>query len=157
MSDDKEKRISGEAFLTELQQATSRGVLFAITENYVKSLYPQSDLLKLLNRMSDFDAVVIYQAKLARVRVEYNMKAIREIHQRLVGLKNFGEDNYKYKEKIIRKLNLLINNHPPAEDMLYMAMASYVEHGFGNVKDFKSDYEKWVLGENLIEKIPAGA
>ena len=152
MAEDNKKTL-GENFLLELQQAATKGLLFAATKSYVKRLYPQSDILKVFARVSDFDAVVTYQAKLAIVRLEYNVRAIKEIHQRLVGLKNFGEDNYKYKEKIIRKLNLLINNHPSADDMVYMAMTAYIERGFGSAKDFKQEYKKWMSDEPHSEKL----
>ena len=150
------KKVLGERFLLELQQASTKGLLFAATKSYVKRLYPQNDILKVFVRVSDFDAVVTYQAKLAKVRLEYNVRAIKEIHQRLLGLKNFGEDNYKYKEKIIRKLNLLINNHPSVDDMIYMAMAAYIEHGFGSAKDFKQEYKKWMTDEPQFGEVSVG-
>ena len=71
----------------------------------------------------------------------------------MVGLKNFGEDNYKYKEKIIRKLNLLINNHPSVDDLVYMAMTAFIERGFGSAKDFKQEYKKWMNDEPHSEKL----
>ncbi len=150
---EEDKKIVGEKFLLELQQAPTKGLLFAVVEKYVGSLYPQNDILKVFARVSDFDAVVTYQAKLAIVRLEYNVHTIKEIHQRLIGLKNFGEDNYKYKEKIIRKLNLLINNHPSVDDMVYMAMSVFIEHGFGSVKDFKQEYQKWMTGMPNLDKV----
>lgn len=150
---EEDKKTVGEKFLLELQQAPTKGLLFAVMEKYVGSLYPQNDILKVFARVSDFDAVVIYQAKLAVVRLEYNVRAIKEIHQRLLGLKNFGEDNYKYKEKIIRKLNLLINNHPSADDMVYMAMTAFIEHGFGSAKDFKQEYQKWMTDETNLDTV----
>ena len=79
-----------------------------------------------------------------------NAKAVRDIHQRLVGLTNFGEDNYKYKEKIIRKLNLLINNHPALDEIVYIAMASYIARGYGNAEKFKRE-----LKEHMKDNRPA--
>ena len=61
-----------------------------------------------------------------------------------------GEDNYKYKEKIIRKLNLLINNHPALDEIVYIAMASYIARGYGNAEKFKRE-----LKEHMKDNRPA--
>lgn len=150
MTGDAAKRTFGENFLLELQKAESRGLLFAVVEDTAARFYPQYNLEVQLGKLSDFDSVAVYQNKLARVRIEYNAKAVRDIHQRLVGLTNFGEDNYKYKEKIIRKLNLLINNHPALDEIVYIAMASYIARGYGNAEKFKRE-----LKEHMKDNRPA--
>ena len=104
----------GEAFLLNIQKAESKGLLFAVLEDTVATYYPQNNLPVQLKKVSDFNSVATYQSKLARIRIEYNAKAVKEIQDRLVGLNNLGNDNYKYKEKIVRKLNLLRNNRPTA-------------------------------------------
>lgn len=133
------KKTFGESFLLDLQTAESRGLLFAVLEKAAARVYPQYDLEIQLKKLSDFDSVAAYQDKLARVRIEYNAKAVRDIHHRLVGLTNFGEDNYKYKEKIIRKLNLLITNYPTLDEILYITMASYIARGYGKAEQFKKE------------------
>ena len=142
MTGDAAKRTFGENFLLELQKAESRGLLFAVVEDTAARFYPQYNLEVQLGKLSDFDSVAVYQDKLA--------KAVRDIHQRLVGLTNFGEDNYKYKEKIIRKLNLLINNHPALDEIVYIAMASYIARGYGNAEKFKRE-----LKEHMKDNRPA--
>ena len=133
MTGDAAKRTFGENFLLELQKAESRGLLFAVVEDTAARFYPQYNLEVQLGKLSDFDSV-----------------AVRDIHQRLVGLTNFGEDNYKYKEKIIRKLNLLINNHPALDEIVYIAMASYIARGYGNAEKFKRE-----LKEHMKDNRPA--
>ncbi len=143
------KKTFGENFLLDLQKAESKGLLFAVLEDTVMRFYPQEKLEVLLGKVSDFDSVTLYQDKLARVRIEYNAKAVRDMHQRLVGLTNFGEDNYKYKEKIIRKLNLLINNHPRSDEIVYMTMASYIIRGYGNAEKFKQELKEHMKDNRL--------
>lgn len=144
MTGEDTKKLFGENFLLNLQKAASKGLLFAVLEETVSRFYPNYDLDKQLKRASDFDSVASYQAKLARVRIEYNAKAVRDIHQRLVGLTNFGEDNYKYKEKIIRKLNLLINNYPTIDEIIYLAMAEYIGREYGHANDFKRELSEFL-------------
>lgn len=139
MLQDAVQKTLGETFLLELKRAESRGLMFAALENVVAAHYPQYDLISQISKMSDFNSVATYQSKLARIRIEYNAKAVAEIRERLVGLNNFGQDNYKYKEKIVRKLNLLTNNNPTIDEIIYLTMNAYIERGYGSVEDFKRD------------------
>lgn len=130
----------GENFLLSLHKAESKGLLFAALEEAVARYYPQYNLLVQLSKLSNFDSVAKYHDKLARVRIEYNAKTVHELRQRLIGLNNIGgEDNYRYKEKMVRKLNLLINNHPTLEDVIYIAAAAYCGRGYGSVERFKTE------------------
>ena len=142
MADEKSKSTFGERFLLDVQNAESKGLLFAVLAEAASRFYARESLSKQLQRVSSFDSVAVYQSKLAKVRIEYNARAVKEIHGRLVGLNNFGEDNYKYKEKIIRKLNLLINNYPTLDEIIYIAMAEYIARGFGNAESFKHGLEE---------------
>lgn len=134
----------GEAFLLNIQKAESKGLLFAVLEDTVATYYPQNNLPVQLKKVSDFNSVATYQSKLARIRIEYNAKAVKEIQDRLVGLNNLGNDNYKYKEKIVRKLNLLINNRPTLDELIYITMASYIDRGYGSVEDFKKEISEHI-------------
>ncbi len=138
------KKTFGETFLLDLQNAGSRGLLFAVLEKAAAKICPQNDLEKQLAKVSDFASVAAYQDKLARIRIEYNARTVRDIHQRLIGLANFGEDNYKYKEKMIRKLNLLIHNHPTIDDLIYITMTAYISRSFGNAEDFKNQLKEHI-------------
>lgn len=144
MLKDSVQKTLGEEFILNLQSTESDGLMFAALEDMVAVNYPQSDLIPQVKKLSDFESVVKWQGKLARVRIEQNAKAVREIGSRLIGLNNFGKDNYKYKDKIVRKLNLLVNNRPTLDEMIYITMASYIERGWGSVEDFKSGLEKHV-------------
>ncbi len=146
----------GETFLLDLQKAESRGLMFATLENIVAAYYPQHNLMVQVKKLSDFNSVAAYQSKLARVRIEYNAKAVNEIKERLVGLNNIGEDNYKYKEKVVRKLNLLVNNRPSLDDIIYLTMNAYVERGYGSVEDFKKEISEHIeknTSKNGSEKL----
>lgn len=134
----------GESFLLQLQEAESKGLMFAALEKIVAAHYPKNDLLKNVDKLSNFYSVAAYQSKLARIRIEYNAHAVREISNRIVGLNNIGPDNYKYKEKIVRKLNLLINNRPTLDELIYIAMASYVDRGYGSVESFKQEIASYI-------------
>lgn len=139
----------GESFLQQLQAAESKGLMFAALEKIVTTYYPQNNLLKSIDKLSDFYSVAAYQSKLARIRIEYNARAVKEISSRIVGLNNFGQDNYKYKDKIVRKLNLLINNRPTLDEMIYITMTSYVDRGYGSVENFKKE-----IAEHIKENMP---
>ncbi len=139
----------GESFLHQLQAAESKGLMFAALEKIVTTYYPQNNLLKSIDKLSDFYSVAAYQSKLARIRIEYNARAVKEISSRIVGLNNFGQDNYKYKDKIVRKLNLLINNRPTLDEMIYITMTSYVDRGYGSVENFKKE-----IAEHIKENMP---
>jgi len=143
----------GEAFLLDLSKAESKGLLFAVLENFTAEHYSTNDLLSQIKKVSDFYSVAAYHNKLARIRIDYNAKAVDEISKRLVGLNNFGNDNYKYKEKIVRKLNLLINNLPTLEDLIYITMASYVDRGYGAVADFKTELAAHISDNISKEKL----
>ena len=45
----------------------------------------------------------------------------------------------KYKDKVVRKLNLLVNNRPTLDEIIYITMNSYVERGYGSVESFKKE------------------
>lgn len=139
MAKDNAQVTLGEKFLHELQNAESKGLMFAALEKIVAEHYPRNNLMTGVEKVSNFYSVAAYQSKLARVRIEYNAKAVKEISNRLVGLNNFGEDNYKYKEKIVRKLNLLVNNRPTLDELIYITMTSYVDRGYGSVESFKKE------------------
>lgn len=134
----------GESFLLDLQKAESRGLMFAALENIVSAYYPQHDLMVQIRKVSDFNSVAAYQSKLARIRIDYNARAVQEIRERLVGLNNFGQDNYKYKDKVVRKLNLLVNNRPTLDEIIYLTMNAYIERGYGSVEDFKKEISEHI-------------
>ncbi len=143
----------GEAFLLELNKAESKGLIFAALEDFVAAHYSPKNLSSYIKKLSDFYSVAAYQSKLARIRIEYNAKAVKEISERLVGLNNFGQDNYKYKEKIVRKLNLLINNLPTLDELIYIAMAFYVDHGYGSIEDFKQQIDAHIRDVSQSDKL----
>lgn len=141
----------GEFFLIDLQNAESKGLIFETLKDITSSYYPQTNLISVLDHISDFDAVAKYQGKLAKLRIDYNAKAVNDIQTRLVGLNNFGEDNYKYKDKIVRKLNLLINSRPTLEETIYIAMSIYIEHGWGKADDFKRELGEYFQETEAVE------
>ncbi len=151
MLHDTMQKTLGEFFLVDLQNAESGGLMFETLKNITSTYYPQSNLISVLDHISDFDAVAKYQGKLARVRIDYNAKAVNEIRTRLIGLNNFGEDNYKYKDKIVRKLNLLLNNRPTLDEMIYIAMSAYIERGWGKASDFKREFTNYIQETGSVE------
>ena len=146
------QRTLGENFLLSLQKAESKGELLANLKNAVLTCYPKSDLVFQVNKLSDFESVAQCQSKFAKARIMYNAKVVRELQSRLVGLRHFGNDNYKYDNKATRKLNLLINNCPTLDDMIYLAMDEYVRRGWGKVSDFKDDVEKGEHSKNTVAR-----
>lgn len=144
MLQDVTSKTLGETFLLDLQKAESKGLMFATLENIVAAYYPQYNLMFQIKKLSDFNSVAAYQSKLARIRIEYNAKAVHEIQERLVGLNNIGQDNYKYKDKVVRKLNLLVNNRPTLDEIIYLTMNAYVERGYGSVENFKKEISEHI-------------
>jgi hypothetical protein len=152
MLDNSFQQTFGEKYLERIEKTETKGQIFAVLEDAAASRYPEYNLYNQAKNISDFNSVSAYQDKLARVRIEYNSKAVKNIHERLRGLANFGEDNYKYKEKMIRKLNLLINNYPTIDDIVYIAMSAYINKGYGSCKKFKKELRQHIK-DGLIYQI----
>ena len=139
MTDTNAHKTFGEIFILDLQNAETKGLMFSVLVEAVSSYYPKYNLLIQVKKVSDFNSVATYQGKLARIKIEYNAKAAKEIHSSLVGLKNFGEDDYKHKERLIRKLNLLLNNNPTIDEVIYITISIYIAKGHGSAEKFKKE------------------
>jgi len=140
MNNDVAHKTFGENFLLGLHNTESKGVLFALLEETIARHYPRYNLLEKLEAISDFDSVAAYQAKLAKLKIEYNAKLVNELRRRLIGLNNLGNgDRTRNKEKTVRKLNLLINHYPTLEDIIYITVATYINRGYGNTEKFKKE------------------
>lgn len=140
----------GEDFLLSLQNAENVTALLTVLKNFITTFYSHKNLISQVGKLSDFESVVKYQSKLARLRIEYNARAAEDFQSRLVGLNNFGNDNYKYKDKVVRKLNLLINNRPSLDDTIYLTMNAYICNGWGSVDDFKEELKKQYTEEIVL-------
>lgn len=135
----------GEGFVFGVEKTETKGLLFAFLEDTVRKNYPQYKLADWVDRVSDFDSVAVYHSKLARIRIDYNAKAVQDIQQQLIALNNhLCEEDHKNKEKIVRKLNLLTNNYPSIDEVVYISMVVYISREYGCVKDFKNELKKYL-------------
>ena len=60
MTQDNTQITLGESFLLELQNAESKGLMFAALENIVAKHYPKNNLLTNIEKVSDFYSVAAY-------------------------------------------------------------------------------------------------
>ena len=79
----------GETFLLTCKMPAAEGCCLPFLEKAAAKICPQNDLVKQLAKVSDFASVAAYQDKLARIRIEYNARTNRDIHQRLIGWGKF--------------------------------------------------------------------
>ena len=143
MSDRVIPKTFGEKFILGIESSEVKGLLFESLEDTLKKHYPQHDITKHLVKLSDFNSVVTYQAKLAVIRIMYNANTIREIEDKIVAL---ADGRNEHKERMIKKLNLLINNNPGIDDLIYICMSAYIIKGYGSAKTFKTEFGRFVKG-----------
>lgn len=139
----------GEEFILQVENCETKGMMFMVLYNAVSQNYPQHNLSKYMQRISEFNSVATYQNKLARIRVAYNARAINEIQDKLINANNSGNENYKNKDKMVRKLNLLIHNNPTLDEIIYICMSAYIAKGLGTAKNFKIEIKKH-LKSNIL-------
>lgn len=139
------KETKGEIFLKEVDKAkTNKGKIFSLLLETLQNEYPQAEAGIIVNKVKNFNALVNYDASLARFQIERNGEHIRRTMADISGIKVLGKDNFKYKQMMIKKLNVLASIRPDAKSYADLSCAAYIAQGFGDVSAFKREFINYV-------------
>ena len=149
-----QKETIGEIFLRELKNAKkSKGNLFSLLHETIQKEHPsEEEILNTLNKIKDVNEAVIYDASLARFQIERNGRSIRKTMDEIRGMKVIGQDNFKYKMLMIRKLNVLAAMTPEILTYIVLTAEAFIRCGYGNAKKFKKDFGDYI--KNLHQVTP---
>lgn len=139
------KHTSGEAFLNKVADAgAGKGALFALLHETLRNEYPNLHLSTIINQLKNFDALVNYDASVAKFQIQRNAENIAKTLEEIKNIKVLGKDNFKYKDMMIRKLNVLAAIKPDAKALADIIAAEYIAQGYGNIGSFKCEFMHYV-------------
>lgn len=139
------KQTSGEDFLKQVTEAGAhKGSLFALLHETLRTEYPKLHLSTVINQLKNFDALVNYDASLAKFQIKRNAENIAKTLEEIKNIKVLGKDNFKYKEMMIKKLNVLAAIKPEAKSLADIVAAEYIAQGHGNIGSFKCEFMHYV-------------
>ncbi|MBQ8465800.1 MAG: hypothetical protein IJ545_07320 [Alphaproteobacteria bacterium] len=139
------KQTSGEDFLKEVSEAgTNKGALFALLYETLQTEHPKLHLSTIINQLKNFDALVNYDASVAKFQIKRNAENIAKTIDEIKNIKVLGKDNFKYKDMMIRKLNILASIKPDAKSLADIIAAEYIARGYGNIGSFKCEFMHYV-------------
>ncbi len=139
------KETKGEIFIKQIEKAkTNKGRIFSLLLETLQNEYPQAEAVTIVNKIKNFDALVNYDASLAKFQITRNGDNIRKTMEDISSMKVLGKDNFKYKQLMIKKLNVLASIHPDAKTYADIAAAAFIAQGFGDVKVFKREFTNYV-------------
>ena len=148
------KETKGEIFLKAIDNAqTNKGKIFSLLLETLQNEYPQAEAGIIVNKVKNFNALVNYDASLARFQIERNGDHIRRTMEDIAGIKVLGKDNFKYKQMMIKKLNVLASIHPDAKSYADLACAAYIAQGFGDVSAFKREFTNYVHSLHNVSSV----
>ncbi len=149
-----QKETIGEIFLHELKNTRkSKGSLFSLLYETIQKEHPsEEEILNTLNKIKDVNEAVIYDASLARFQIERNGRNIRKTIDEIRSMKVIGQDNFKYKMLMIRKLNVLAAMTPEILTYVVLVAEAFIRSGYGNAKKFKKDFGDYI--KNLHQVTP---
>ena len=139
------KETFGEAFLRKTAAAgehkgTLFSLLYEVLQNEFSTLHPST----VIGQIKNFDALVNYDASVARFQIKRNAENINKTMKDLKKIKVLGKDNFKYKKLMIRKLNALAAVRPEAKSLADIVAAEFIARGFGNVNSFKCEFTNYM-------------
>lgn len=149
-----QKETIGEIFLRKLKNTRkSKGSLFSLLYETIQKEHPsEEEILNTLNKIKDVNEAVIYDASLARFQIERNGRNIRKTIDEIRSMKVIGQDNFKYKMLMIRKLNVLAAMTPEILTYVVLVAEAFIRSGYGNAKKFKKDFGDYI--KNLHQVTP---
>ena len=106
--------------------------------------YPQAEAVSIVNKVKNFDALVNYDASLAKFQIARNGDNVRKTMEDISSMKVLGKDNFKYKQLMIKKLNVLASINPDAKTYADIAAAAFIAQGFGDITVFKREFTNYV-------------
>lgn len=150
-----QKETNGEIFLKDLKVARkSKGCLFSMLYETLKKEHPSEEaLLQEIAKVKDVNEAVIYDASLARFQIERNGRNIRKTMEEIRNLKVIGQDNFKYKMLMIKKLNVLASINPDILTYMNLAAETFIRFGYGNAKKFKKDFGEYIRNLHKVTEV----
>lgn len=139
------KETFGETFLKKLAKAGAhKGSIFALLHETLQTEYPSLHSSSIINQIKNFDALVNYDASVAKFQIKRNAENINKTMNDIKKIKVLGKDNFKYKKIMIKRLNALATVRPDAKSLADIAAAEFIARGFGNVNSFKCEFTHYV-------------
>lgn len=139
------KETTGEQFLNQVTEANAnKGSLFSLLHETLQTFYPNLRSGMVINQVKNFDALVNYDASVAKFQIKRNAENIRKTLDEINKIKVLGEDNFKYKNMMIKKLNALAGVKPDAKALADIVAAEFIARGYGNVNSFKCEFTNYV-------------
>ena len=151
------KQTSGEKFLQQVTEAGARkGTLFALLYETLQIEHPSLHIGSVLNLVKNFDALVNYDASVAKFQIKRNAENIAKTMKEINRIKVLGKDNFKYKKMMIKKLNLLAGVKPDAKALADIVAAEFIARGYGNVNSFKCEFTHYIHSLHNVSTIADG-
>ena len=148
------KETKGEFFIKAIEEAkNNKGHIFSLLLETLQNEYPQAEAVTIVNKVKNFDALVNYDASLAKFQIGRNGDNIRKTMEDISSTEVLGEDNFKYKQLMIKKLNVLASINPDAKTYADLAAAAYISQGFGDAKLFKREFTNYVHNLHNISTV----
>lgn len=139
------KETTGEKFLNQVTEVgVHKGSLFALLHETLQTFYPNLHSGTIINQVKNFDALVNYDASVAKFQIKRNAENIRKTIDEINKIKVLGKDNFKYKNMMIKKLNVLAGVKPDAKALADIVAAEFIARGYGNVNSFKCEFTHYI-------------
>ena len=144
----------GEKFLkTVADETQTKGSLFALLNETLQNEYPRFHLSSVITQIKNFDALVNYDASVAKFQIKRNAENISRTLNEIKKIKVLGKDNFKYKKMMIKKLNALAAVKPDAKALADIVAAEFIARGFGNVNSFKCEFMNYIHSLHSISTL----
>ncbi len=148
------KKTFGERFLQQVTEAAeNKGHLFALLYETLQNAYPNMHISSVIAQVKNFDALVNYDASVAKFQIKRNAENIAKTLQEIKEIKVLGKDNFKYKSLMIKKLNALATVKPDAKALTDVVAAEFIARGFGNVNSFKCEFTHYMNSLHSISTV----
>ena len=139
------KETFGETFLKKLAKAGAhKGSIFSLLHETLRNEYHHLHSGSVINQIKNFDALVNYDASVAKFQIKRNAENISKTMDDIKKIKVLGKDNFKYKKMMIKRLNALAAVRPDAKSLADIAAAEFIARGFGNISSFKCEFTHYV-------------
>lgn len=151
------KETFGEAFLRKTAAAgTHKGTLFSLLFEVLQNEFPALQPGSVIGQIKNFDALVNYDASVARFQIKRNAESINKTLNDIKKIKVLGKDNFKYKKLMIKKLNALAAVRPEAKSLADIVAAEFIARGFGNVNSFKCEFTNYIHNLHNVSAVAEG-
>ena len=148
------KETFGEKFLNQVAHAgTHKGTLFSLLHETLQTEFPNLHSGSILNQIKNFDALVNYDASVAKFQIKRNAENLNKTLKEINKIKVLGKDNFKYKKMMIKKLNALASVRPDAKALADIVAAEFIARGYGNINSFKCEYTHYVHSLHSISTV----